>query len=85
MVDDFKLATGADSLHGLNAPSSAATASLALAELIADDADLAVDLGGSHATWRLTSISADQIIARPSGQTATVVGKGQTATVVSKE
>ncbi len=52
LVDDFKLATGPDSLHVLNAPSPAATASLAIAELIANEADLAFDLGASHATWR---------------------------------
>jgi L-2-hydroxyglutarate oxidase len=52
LVDDFKLATGPDSLHVLNAPSPAATASLAIAELIANEADLAFDLRASHATWR---------------------------------
>jgi L-2-hydroxyglutarate oxidase LhgO len=52
LVDDFKIATGPDSLHVLNAPSPAATASLAIAELIANEADLAFDLGASRATWR---------------------------------
>ena len=52
LVDDFKLATGPDSLHVLNAPSPAATASLAIAELIANEADLAFDLGASRAVLR---------------------------------
>jgi L-2-hydroxyglutarate oxidase len=52
LVDDFKIATGLDSLHVLNAPSPAATASLAIAELIANEADVAFDLGSSYATWR---------------------------------
>ena len=38
MVDDFKLATSASSLHVLNAPSPAATASLAIAKHLADEA-----------------------------------------------
>lgn len=45
LVDDFKLAGDATSLHVLNAPSPAATASLAIAERLADRADAAFDLG----------------------------------------
>jgi L-2-hydroxyglutarate oxidase LhgO len=44
LLDDFKIATGPDSLHVLNAPSPAATASLAIAELIANAVDTAFDL-----------------------------------------
>jgi (S)-2-hydroxyglutarate dehydrogenase len=44
MVDDFTLASTPNSLHVLNAPSPAATASLAIARHIADEADRALDL-----------------------------------------
>jgi L-2-hydroxyglutarate oxidase len=44
MVDDFTFATTPKSLHVLNAPSPAATASLAIARRIADEADRALDL-----------------------------------------
>jgi L-2-hydroxyglutarate oxidase len=39
MVDDFKLATSATSLHVLNAPSPAATAALAIARRLSDQAE----------------------------------------------
>jgi L-2-hydroxyglutarate oxidase LhgO len=45
LVDDFKLSVSADALHVLNAPSPAATASLAIAERLADQAASAFDLG----------------------------------------
>ena len=45
LVDDFKLSASADALHVLNAPSPAATASLAIAERLADQAASAFDLG----------------------------------------
>ncbi|HEX8509776.1 MAG TPA: L-2-hydroxyglutarate oxidase [Propionibacteriaceae bacterium] len=44
MVDDFKLETSADSMHVLNAPSPAATASLAIAGYLADEAGLRLGL-----------------------------------------
>lgn len=44
MVDDFLLAHDTDSLHVLNAPSPAATASLAIADRLADEADRAFAL-----------------------------------------
>ena len=44
MVDDFLLARGPDSLHVLNAPSPAATASLAIADRLADEATTAFSL-----------------------------------------
>jgi L-2-hydroxyglutarate oxidase len=43
MVDDFTLASTPNSLHVLNAPSPAATASLAIARRIADEAGRALD------------------------------------------
>ena len=45
MVDDFHLQEGPASLHVLNAPSPAATASLAIAEMLADRTDAAFALG----------------------------------------
>jgi L-2-hydroxyglutarate oxidase LhgO len=45
MVDDFHLQEGPSSLHVLNAPSPAATASLAIAEMLADRTDAAFALG----------------------------------------
>jgi L-2-hydroxyglutarate oxidase len=48
MVDDFTLASTPKSLHVLNAPSPAATASLAIARRIADEADRALDLSPLH-------------------------------------
>jgi L-2-hydroxyglutarate oxidase len=45
LVDDFKLAVTAQSLHVLNAPSPAATASLAIAGRLADRVDEAFSLG----------------------------------------
>jgi (S)-2-hydroxyglutarate dehydrogenase len=54
MVDDFILASTPSSLHVLNAPSPAATASLAIAGRIADEADRTLDLSslrsGIHAS-----------------------------------
>jgi L-2-hydroxyglutarate oxidase LhgO len=44
MVDDFTFTSTPKSLHVLNAPSPAATASLAIARRIADEADRALDL-----------------------------------------
>lgn len=44
MVDDFLLTGDAGSLHVLNAPSPAATASLAIAERLADEATRSFDL-----------------------------------------
>ncbi len=44
LVDDFTLARTARSLHVLNAPSPAATASLAIAKLLADEASSLFDL-----------------------------------------
>lgn len=44
LVDDFTMAVSEHSLHVLNAPSPAATASLAIATRIADAADSAFDL-----------------------------------------
>jgi L-2-hydroxyglutarate oxidase len=44
LVDDFALASTPKSLHVLNAPSPAATASLAIAERIADEADRVLEL-----------------------------------------
>ena len=41
MVDDFKLATSATSVHVLNAPSPAATAALAIARRLSDQAEVA--------------------------------------------
>jgi 2-hydroxyglutarate dehydrogenase len=46
LVDDFVLSEAAGTLHVRNAPSPAATSSLALAELIADRATAAFDLAG---------------------------------------
>ncbi len=50
MVDDFVLASTANSLHVLNAPSPAATASLAIAQRIADEADRTLDLASPGQT-----------------------------------
>ena len=44
MVDDFKLVTSATSVHVLNAPSPAATAALAIARRLSDDAENAFQL-----------------------------------------
>jgi L-2-hydroxyglutarate oxidase len=44
MLDDFKLATSATSLHVLNAPSPAATAALAIARRLSDEAETAFQL-----------------------------------------
>jgi len=48
MVDDFTLASTPKSLHVLNAPSPAATASLAIARRIVDEAGRALDLSPLH-------------------------------------
>ena len=45
LVDDFVFGRGQRSLHVLNAPSPAATASLAIAELIAERAAVELSLG----------------------------------------
>ena len=44
LVDDFTLVTGPSSLHVVNAPSPAATASLAIAEHIVDEAERVLNL-----------------------------------------
>ena len=44
MVDDFKLVTSATSVHVLNAPSPAATAALAIARRLSDQAEEAFQL-----------------------------------------
>jgi L-2-hydroxyglutarate oxidase len=49
LVDDFKLAVSHNSVHVLNAPSPAATASLAIAGRLADDVDQAFSLSGARA------------------------------------
>ena len=58
MVDDFTLASTPTSLHVLNAPSPAATASLAIAQRIVDQADRTLDLSPLHHTIHTTSRSA---------------------------
>jgi L-2-hydroxyglutarate oxidase LhgO len=45
LVDDFKLVKSAGSLHVVNAPSPAATASLAIAGMLADEASSHFELG----------------------------------------
>jgi L-2-hydroxyglutarate oxidase LhgO len=47
MVDDFKLLTTAGSLHVLNAPSPAATASLAIARRLANEAENVFELSAA--------------------------------------
>ena len=58
LVDDFVLASTANSLHVLNAPSPAATASLAIARRIADEADRALDLASLRPTIQASRPSA---------------------------
>jgi (S)-2-hydroxyglutarate dehydrogenase len=58
MVDDFTLASTPRSLHVLNAPSPAATASLAIARRIVDEADRALDLSSLRRTIHAASPSA---------------------------
>jgi (S)-2-hydroxyglutarate dehydrogenase len=48
LVDDFVFSRTGRALHVRNAPSPAATSSLAIARLIADRADEAFDLGAGH-------------------------------------
>ena len=48
LVDDFKLAVSENSVHVLNAPSPAATASLAIAERVVDDVDRAFSLSAGR-------------------------------------
>ena len=55
MVDDFTLASTPNSLHVLNAPSPAATASLAIAQRIADEAERALDLSSLEHTIHAVS------------------------------
>ena len=50
MVDDFTLASTPTSLHVLNAPSPAATASLAIAHRIVDQAEQTLDLSSLRRT-----------------------------------
>lgn len=53
LIDDFKLVKSEGSLHVVNAPSPAATASLAIAKMLADEASTHFDLGepaGGRAT-----------------------------------
>ena len=45
MVDDFRMASSAEAMHVLNAPSPAATASLAIARHLCDEAAEILDLG----------------------------------------
>jgi L-2-hydroxyglutarate oxidase len=58
MVDDFTLASTPNSLHVLNAPSPAATASLAIARRIVDQADRALGLSSLRHTIHAPSRSA---------------------------
>ena len=58
MVDDFTLASTSTSLHVLNAPSPAATASLAIARRIVDEADRALELSSLRHTIHAASPSA---------------------------
>jgi L-2-hydroxyglutarate oxidase len=58
MVDDFTLASTPTSLHVLNAPSPAATASLAIARRIVDQADQALDLSPLRHAVHIPSRSA---------------------------
>jgi (S)-2-hydroxyglutarate dehydrogenase len=58
MVDDFTLASTSTSLHVLNAPSPAATASLAIARRIVDQADQALELSPVRHTILAPSRSA---------------------------
>jgi L-2-hydroxyglutarate oxidase LhgO len=58
MVDDFVLASTPNSLHVLNAPSPAATASLAIARRIADEADRTLDLASLRPTTHASRPSA---------------------------
>jgi (S)-2-hydroxyglutarate dehydrogenase len=60
MVDDFVLASTKNSLHVLNAPSPAATASLAIARRIADEADRTLDLASLGSTIHASRTSAAQ-------------------------
>jgi (S)-2-hydroxyglutarate dehydrogenase len=61
MVDDFTLASTPTSLHVLNAPSPAATASLAVARRIVDQADQALDLSPLRHTVHAPSRSASHV------------------------
>ena len=58
LVDDFVLASTPHSLHVLNAPSPAATASLAIARRIADEADRELDLASLRPTIHTSRPSA---------------------------
>ena len=58
LVDDFVLASTPHSLHVLNAPSPAATASLAIARRIADEADRELDLSSLRPTIHTSRPSA---------------------------
>ena len=56
LVDDFTLAKTATSLHVLNAPSPAATASLSIAGLLADEAADLFDLSAGRHSTRLAVV-----------------------------
>jgi L-2-hydroxyglutarate oxidase len=52
LVDDFKIVKSEGSMHVVNAPSPAATASLSIAAMLADEASRHFDLGEPAATVR---------------------------------
>ena len=56
LVDDFTLARTATSLHVLNAPSPAATASLSIAGLLAEEAADLFDLSAGRRSSRLAVV-----------------------------
>ncbi len=64
LVDDFKLAKFAGSLHVLNAPSPAATASLSIAGMLADEATGLFDLSSSGSSTRLAVVPGGGGVAR---------------------
>lgn len=64
LVDDFKLAKSAGSLHVLNAPSPAATASLSIAGMLADEATGLFDLSFAGRSTRLTVVPGGGAVAR---------------------
>jgi L-2-hydroxyglutarate oxidase len=57
MVDDFKLATSATSVHVLNAPSPAATAALAIARRLSDQAEDAFQMTSAGRPHLLSNAS----------------------------
>jgi (S)-2-hydroxyglutarate dehydrogenase len=60
MVDDFKLATSATSVHVLNAPSPAATAALAIARRLSDQAEDAFHMTSAGRPHLLTPPAPDK-------------------------